>query len=126
MWNPSPRCADFPDIDAVALFADRAAAAVPGFELSDENKDIVARICSRLDGLPLGIELATARLKAMTPKQILDRLSSRYTLLSRGHRHAPARQQNLGWSIAWSYDLCTAAEQQLWERLSVFAGKFRT
>ena len=110
--------------DAVALFADRAAAAVPGFELNQENKDIVARICARLDGLPLGIELATARLKAMTPKQILDRLSTRYTLLSSGRRHAPARQRNLSWSIAWSYDLCTAAERQLWERLSVFAGSF--
>ncbi len=110
--------------DAVALFAECAAAAVPGFELSDENKETVARICSRLDGLPLAIELATARLKAMTPKQILDRLSSRYTLLSRGRRGAPARQQNLDWSIGWSYDLCTPAEQQLWGRLSVFAGSF--
>ena len=110
--------------DAVALFAERAAAAVPGFELSAENKDAVARICSRLDGLPLAIELATARLKAMTPKQILERLSSRYTLLNRGRRGAPARQQNLDWSIGWSYDLCTPAEQQLWARLSVFAGSF--
>jgi len=110
--------------DAVALFADRAAAAVPGFELTDENKDTVARICSRLDGLPLAIELATARLKAMSPQQILERLSSRYTLLNRGRRGAPARQQNLGWSIGWSYDLCTPAERQLWGRLSVFAGSF--
>jgi predicted ATPase len=112
------------EYDAVALFAERAAGAVPGFELNEENKDIVARICSRLDGLPLGIELATARLKAMTPRQILDRLSTRYTLLSGGRRHAPARQRTLSWSIAWSYDLCTTAEQQLWERLSVFAGSF--
>lgn len=122
--DAEPTLGGLADYDAVALFAERAAAAVPGFELTDENKDAVARICSRLDGLPLAIELATARLKAMTPSQILDRLSSRYTLLSHGHRGAPARQQNLEWSIGWSYDLCTPAEQLLWGRLSVFAGGF--
>lgn len=110
--------------DAVTLFAERAASVVPGFVLNDENWDCVSQICSRLDGLPLAIELATARLKTMTPQQILERLASRYTLLRRGHRGAPARQQSLSWSIGWSYDLCTSTEQQLWGRLSVFTGSF--
>ena len=110
--------------DAVALFAERAAAAVPGFELTTENAATVAQICSRLDGLPLAIELAAARLRAMSPDQILDRLSDRFTLLTRGSRRAPTRQQTLAWSIGWSYDLCTPDEQLLWERLSVFSGSF--
>jgi non-specific serine/threonine protein kinase len=110
--------------DAVALFAERAAAAVPGFALTTENTATIAQICSRLDGLPLAIELAAARLRAMSPDQILDRLSDRFTLLTRGSRGAPTRQQTLAWSIGWSYDLCTQDEQQLWERLSVFSGSF--
>jgi non-specific serine/threonine protein kinase len=84
----------------------------------------VAQICARLDGLPLAIELAAARLKAMSAEQILERLSDRYTLLHGGSRGAPTRQQSLDWSIEWSYDLCTPAERQLWARLSVFEGSF--
>jgi non-specific serine/threonine protein kinase len=110
--------------DAVALFAERAAAAVPGFELTADNTATIAQICSRLDGLPLAIELAAARLRAMSPAQILDRLSDRFTLLTRGSRRAPTRQQTLAWSVEWSYDLCTPYEQQLWVRLSVFSGSF--
>jgi predicted ATPase len=110
--------------DAVALFAERAAAAVPGFELTTENTATIAQICSRLDGLPLAIELAAARLRAMSPEQILDRLSDRFTLLTRGSRRAPTRQQTLAWSVGWSYDLCTPDEKQLWGRLSVFSGSF--
>jgi non-specific serine/threonine protein kinase len=113
-----------PGFDAVALFAERAAAAVPGFELTDDNATTVARICSKLDGLPLAIELAAARLRAISPEQILERLADRYTLLTRGSRSAPMRQRTLGWSVGWSYDLCTRAEQQLWGELSVFAGSF--
>ena len=113
-----------PGDDAVALFAERAAAAVPGFALTTENMATIAQICSRLDGLPLAIELAAARLRAMSPDQILDRLSDRFTLLTRGSRRAPTRQQTLAWSIGWSYDLCTPDEQQLWGRLSVFSGSF--
>jgi serine/threonine-protein kinase PknK len=109
--------------DAVMLFAERAAAAVPGFSLAD-NKATVATICSRLDGLPLAIELAAAKLRAMSPEQILERLDNRYALLTRGSRGAPRRQQTLAWSVGWSYDLCTPAEQQLWAWLSVFAGSF--
>jgi non-specific serine/threonine protein kinase len=110
--------------DAVSLFAERAAAAVPGFELTEHNMATVAQICTRLDGLPLAIELAAARLRAMSPEQLLARLSDRYALLTRGSRGAPERQQGLAWSVGWSYDLCTPSEQQLWGQLSVFAGGF--
>jgi serine/threonine-protein kinase PknK len=113
-----------PECDAVALFAERAAAAVPGFALTEDNKVIVSRLCVRLDGLPLAIELAAARLRAMSPEQLLERLADRYALLTRGSRGAPPRQQTLRWSIGWSYDLCTPAEQRLWGRLSVFDGSF--
>ena len=109
--------------DAVMLFAERAAAAVPGFALAG-NEATLAEICSRLDGLPLAIELAAAKLRAMSPEQILERLDNRYALLTRGHRGAPQRQQTLAWSVGWSYGLCTPAEQQLWLQLSVFAGGF--
>ncbi|MEV0031581.1 protein kinase [Nocardia sp. NPDC050793] len=110
--------------DAVTLFAERAAIAVPGFALTEENEATVARICSRLDGLPLAIELAAAKLRALSPEQILRRLDNRYALLTRGSRGAPQRQQTLAWSVGWSYDLCTPAEQELWTSLSVFAGSF--
>jgi len=113
-----------PEYDAVALFAERAAAAVPSFQLTQQNRAIVSQICARLDGLPLAIELAAARLRAMSLEQILERLADRFTLLTRGSRRSPARQQTLRWSVEWSYDLCTAAEQQLWGQLSVFAGSF--
>lgn len=113
-----------PSYDAVTLFAERAATTVPGFEVTEDNADAVARICIRLDGLPLAIELAAARLRTMSPEQILQRLTNRYALLTRGSRSAPTRQQTLQWSIDWSYELCLPAEQQLWAQLSVFAGSF--
>jgi len=108
----------------VTLFAQRAAAAVPGFELTEDNRMTVVRICHQLDGLPLSIELAAARLRAMSPEQILQRLTDRYTLLTLGNRSAPTRQQTLRLSIDWSHELCTSQEQQLWSTLSVFAGSF--
>ncbi|MFF0634363.1 LuxR C-terminal-related transcriptional regulator [Nocardia sp. NPDC004151] len=110
--------------DAVTLFADRAGTVVPGFEVTEENKAAVAGICARLDGLPLAIELAAARMRTMSPDQILQRLTDRFALLTRGHRTAPTRQQALRWCIDWSYELCTPAEQRLWARLSVFTGGF--
>ncbi|MFI6772215.1 protein kinase [Nocardia sp. NPDC050412] len=113
-----------PRSDAMTLFSERAAAAVAGFELTEDNKVTIARICQRLDGLPLPIELATARLRAMSPEQILQRLTDRFALLTRGSRSAPSRQQTLRMCIDWSYDLCTSAEQRVWARLSVFAGSF--
>ena len=110
--------------DAVKLFVDRAAAAVPGFALTEDNAATVARICHRVDGLPLPIELAAARLRALSPEQILDRLTDRYVLLTRGGRGVPTRQQTLRWCIDWSFELCTATEQLVWGRMSVFAGSF--
>ena len=110
--------------DAVRLFVDRGAGAVPGFELAEDNKVAIARICRKLDGLPLPIELAAARLRAMSPEQILQRLTDRFALLTHGSRGAPSRQQTLRMCIDWSYDLCTPVEQTVWARLSVFAGGF--
>ncbi|MEU6185816.1 protein kinase [Nocardia sp. NPDC047038] len=119
-----PTLLGMPRFDAVTLFADRANVAEPGFELDEENKTDIAQICARLDGLPLAIELAAARIRAMSPRQILQRLDDRYALLSRGSRTAPTRQQTLRWSIDWSYDLCTPSEQRLWARLAIFTGGF--
>ncbi|MFI6366340.1 protein kinase [Nocardia sp. NPDC050630] len=120
--EPSLRGA--PRYDAVTLFVERAAAAVPGFALTEDNLATVAEICRHLDGLPLAIELAAARLRALSPEQILQRLTDRYALLTRGSRNAPSRQQTLRWCIDWSYSLCTPAEQAVWVQLSVFAGSF--
>jgi non-specific serine/threonine protein kinase len=113
-----------PRYDAVTLFVERATTAVPGFELTEENRVIVTRICQRLEGLPLPIELAAARLRAMSAEQILERLTDRFTLLTLGSRGAPTRQQTLRLSVDWSYELCSPEEQQLWSRVSVFAGNF--
>lgn len=110
--------------DAVALFVERARTAKPGFTLTDRNAPAVAKICAQLDGLPLAIELAAARLRAMSVDQIAGRLSDRFGLLTRGRRGAPTRQQTLSWCIDWSFDRCTVTEQRLWTRLSVFAGSF--
>ncbi|MET8795570.1 protein kinase [Nocardia sp. NPDC004568] len=111
-----------PRFDAITLFAERAAAAVPGFELDESNREAVAQICTRLDGLPLAIELAAARLRTMTPQQILERIDIRNPLLTRASRTAPIRQQTLRLCMDSSHDLCTPAEQRLWAQLSVFAG----
>ena len=108
----------------MSLFTERATTAVSTFALTDANKSAVTRICHRLDGLPLPIELAAARLRAMSPEQILQRLSDRYALLTRGSRGAPSRQQTLRLCVDWSYDLCTPLEQLTWARLSVFTGSF--
>ncbi len=125
---PSPddkvRAHSLTEFDAVALFVQRARAAVATFSLTEHNAAAVARICSGLDGLPLAIELAAARLRALSVEQIAQGLSDRYALLRRGRRSAPERQQSLDRCIAWSYNLCTSAEQQLWQRLTVFAGSF--
>jgi predicted ATPase len=122
--DAEPTLAAVRGFDSVALFVERAATAVPGFELTADNQTTIARICARVDGLPLAIELAAARLRSMSAEQILARLDDRYTLLAHGSRVAPARQQSLLWCIDWSYDLCTPDEQRLWAGLSVFAGSF--
>jgi predicted ATPase/predicted Ser/Thr protein kinase len=107
---------------AVALFVQRAAAAKPDFELNRENASAVTEICARLDGLPLAIELAAARVKVLSPSSMLTRLSSRLQLLTGGSRDLPHRQQTLRAAMDWSYDLLSAAEQKLFRRLSVFVG----
>lgn len=112
------------DGDAVALFEQRAQAALPDFRITEENRADVERICRQLEGLPLPIELAAARLRAMSVDDILRRLDDRFQLLTRGSRTAPNRQQTLKWSIDWGYDLCTPPEQWLWAHLTVFAGSF--
>jgi serine/threonine-protein kinase PknK len=119
-----PNRAKLARYDAVALFIERARTAEPRFTLTQDNAGAVAQICAQLDGLPLAIELAAARMRAMSVDQIADRLSNRFKLLTRGKRGAPTRQQTLSWCIGWSYDRCTPQEQQLWARLSVFAGSF--
>jgi predicted ATPase/DNA-binding CsgD family transcriptional regulator len=108
--------------EAVRLFADRAAAAVPGFRLSSANVGSVTALCRALEGIPLAIELAAARVRALSVDQICARLTDRFGLLTTGDRAAPARQQTLLAAIAWSHDLLTEREQVLLRRLSVFAG----
>lgn len=107
-------------LESVQLFLDRAAAAQPGFALTPENAPVIGRLCWRLDGIPLAIELAAARIKVLTPRQILDRLDDRFRLLSGGSRVAQPRQQTLGALIDWSYDLLSEPERILLRRLTVF------
>jgi predicted ATPase/predicted Ser/Thr protein kinase len=107
---------------AVALFVQRAVAVKPDFELNRENAAIVTEICARLDGLPLAIELAAARVKVLSPSSMRTRLASRLQLLTGGARDLPQRQQTLRAAIDWSYDLLSPAEQKLLRRLSVFVG----
>lgn len=108
--------------DAVRLFAERAAAVLPGFEITEANRGTVAAICARLDGLPLAIELAAVRLRALSVEQVLERLDDCFRLLTSGSRAAQERHRTLRASIDWSYDLCTEDERLLWQRASVFRG----
>ena len=107
---------------AVELFRQRAQAVLPAFELTATNGITVARICRRLDGLPLAIELAAARVKLFSPQALLGRLDRGLQLLAGGTRDLPERQQTLRDAIRWSYDLLDAGEQALFRRLAVFAG----
>ena len=122
--EPCPSLKELGLNESVSLFAARADVAGPGFRLTEQNRVAVAGICHRLDGLPLAIELAAARIRVLTPEQILERLDNRFALLSRGLRTSPPRQQTLRACVAWSYDLCSKPERRLWERLSVFSGGF--
>jgi predicted ATPase/class 3 adenylate cyclase len=123
---PDPR--SVPDLgtlsqyEAVALFLQRAQAVKPEFQVTNASAPAIAEICIRLDGLPLAIELAAARIKLLPPQALLARLGQRLDVLTGGARDAPARQQTLRDTIAWSYQLLDAVEQRLFQRLSVFAG----
>ncbi|MDQ2999531.1 MAG: NB-ARC domain-containing protein, partial [Chloroflexota bacterium] len=108
--------------EAVALFIVRAQAIKANFAVTNANAPAVAEICQRLDGLPLAIELAAARVKLFAPQELLVRLDNRLTLLQGGARDLPVRQQTLRKTIDWSYSLLTTAEQLLFARLAVFAG----
>ncbi|MFI6603267.1 ATP-binding protein [Nonomuraea sp. NPDC050536] len=108
--------------EAVQLFVERATAISPDFTLTEQNSETVAGICRRLDGIPLGIELAAVQVRALPVQEILERLDQRFRLLAKGDGTALPRHQTLRAAIAWSYDLCSAHEKTLWARMSVFSG----
>lgn len=111
--------------EAVRLFVERARAVKPSFTLTEENARKVAEICARLDGLPLAIELAAARIKILSPSAILEKLQDRLKFLTGGSRDLPARHQTMHDAVEWSYDLLTELEKTMLRRLSVFSGGFR-
>jgi predicted ATPase/class 3 adenylate cyclase len=115
---------DLVDADAVTLFVERARGVRPDFELKAANARAVAALCSRLDGIPLAIELAAARVGALAPGDILERIDQRFLLLTGGSRTALERHHTLQAAVDWSYDLLAERERRLFERLSVFAGGF--
>ena len=125
---PLPDVKHLPDLTslssntAVALFVQRAQATKPDFQLNNANARAIVEICVRLDGLPLAIELAAARVKLLPPQALLARLDQRLAVLTGASRDVPARQQTLRNTIAWSYNLLDAVEQRLFRRLSVFVG----
>ena len=114
--------ADLEAVPAVALFVERARTANPSFTLTAESAQAVSRICARLDGLPLALELAAARVRVFTPQALLPKLERSLQVLTSGARDLPVRQQTLRNTIEWSYGLLTEAEQRLFRRLSRFAG----
>jgi predicted ATPase/class 3 adenylate cyclase len=112
------------EYESICLFVDRAREVKSDFKLTAENAAAVVEICRRLDGLPLAIELAAARVRMLPPQALLKRLDHALSLLTGGARNLPARQQTLRATIAWSYDLLTEEEQSLFQLLAVFAGGF--
>jgi predicted ATPase/DNA-binding SARP family transcriptional activator len=117
-----PGVADLREYGAIRLFIQRAQAADPEFELTDENRRAVAGICAGLDGLPLAIELAAARVRLLEPSMILSRLGQRFELLRGGPRDLPERQQTLRRTFDWSYDLLSESQRRLFRHLCVFVG----
>ncbi|MGH2617353.1 MAG: ATP-binding protein, partial [Thermomicrobiales bacterium] len=120
--KPPPPPEQLSQYEAVRLFIARAQAVNPDFAVDNENAPTVAEICHRLDGLPLAIELAAARVRMLSPQAMLPRLERRLPLLTGGARDAPARQRTLRETIRWSHDLLGEEEQILFRRLAVFAG----
>jgi predicted ATPase/DNA-binding NarL/FixJ family response regulator len=121
--NPPP-AAVLPQYDAVVLFTERAQAVAPDFRLDADNSAAVAALCARLDGIPLALELAAARLRVLSPQQLLDRVDEHSRLLRSDSAVAPPRHRSLHSLIDWSYGLCLPEEQALWSRLTVFPGSF--
>ncbi len=124
---PDPRHATadaLRDVEAVRLFVDRAVAARPDFAVTNANAAAVAELCTRLDGIPLALELAAARVRAFSPEEIARRLDERFRLLTGGSRVAMARHQTLRACLDWSYDLLGDTDRRVLQRLSVFAGRF--
>jgi predicted ATPase/class 3 adenylate cyclase len=117
-----PAPAALSQYEAVALFIERASAVKPDFAVTNENAPAVAEICSRLDGLPLAIELAAARVRLLTPQAILDRLERSVPVLASGSQDLPTRQRTLRGAIGWSYELLGETERILFRRLAAFAG----
>jgi predicted ATPase/DNA-binding winged helix-turn-helix (wHTH) protein len=122
--NKKLKSEELNDYPAVELFVKRAEALKRDFKLTEENAEAVAEICQRLDGLPLAIELAAGRIKMLTPQQILKRLTNSLNLLSAGAIDLPERQRTMQKAIGWSYDLLSAEEKKLLNRLAVFVGSF--
>lgn len=112
------------DEDALLLFAERAASVQPDFRLSEHSRGAALELCRRLDGIPLALELAAGRLRALSTEQVLQRLDDRFRLLTGGSRSALGRHQTLRTAIGWSHELCAPEQRLLWARLSVFAGQF--
>ncbi|HEY4026167.1 MAG TPA: LuxR C-terminal-related transcriptional regulator [Candidatus Dormibacteraeota bacterium] len=110
--------------EAMALFGERAQAALPGFEVTSENRSAVARVCQTLDGIPLAIEFAAVRLRALSLDQIVEHLEGELELPNPNDHGRPARQQTLRATLTWSHELLAEPEQVLWRRLSAFAGGF--
>ena len=122
--GPDHDPADLQRYASVSLFVERAHAVARGFELTDANAGAVAEICRRLDGLPLAIELAAARIRLLPPQALASRLDQRFSLLTGGARDLPERQRTLRNTLDWSYGLLSAGEQAVFARLGVFAGPF--
>ncbi len=121
---PGGSGAGLQESEAVQLFLDRARASAPGFTVNDGNREAVAAVCRKLEGIPLALELAAARLTTLSAYELEQGLTDRWELLSRGRRTAPHRQSTMAACIEWSFELCTPAERRLWARVSVFVDGF--
>jgi predicted ATPase/class 3 adenylate cyclase len=119
-----PSTAELASYESVALFVARAQSVQPDFSLTEQNAPAIAEICRRLDGIPLALELAAARLKMLSPWQLVERLDHQFALLAGRHRDVPPHQQTLETTLDWSHDALSPLEQVVFARLSVFAGSF--